>query len=90
MIMAKPTVFLEYYFLFEADSTTFVSIYDFERELGKFFKERNLLAELMEPIKGQVGRRIVKLTPTDKLDQMAQGTAPKPKQVVNKSKVVKL
>ena len=74
-------VFLEYTFIFEAGSSTYQSIYDFERDIAEFFRAQNLEARIVDPVKGQLGRRIIFLSSADTLEKMS-----KPEKQENKIK----
>jgi len=54
--------FLEYAFIFDPVDT-WQHLYQFEQDLGKFFEERNLEAEILETVGGQSGRRVIVIKP---------------------------
>ena len=54
----KKLAFLEYAFLFEPE-TAWANIYDFEKDLSKFLKVLGLEGQIIDAVRGQVGRRII-------------------------------
>ena len=54
----KKIAFLEYTFVFDP-ARTWSHLYEFEASLAKFFRDINLEAEIMLPIGGQEGKRIL-------------------------------
>jgi len=57
----KDLVFLEYAFLFEPDST-WSNIHDFEHDLADFFHSYGYEADVVDSIRGHVGRRVIFIT----------------------------
>ena len=57
----KKLAFLEYAFIFDPDAS-WGNIYDFENDLGKFFKEQGLEANVIDAVRGHVGRRVIFIT----------------------------
>lgn len=57
----KKLAFLEYAFIFDPDST-WANVYDFENKLGEFFKALGYEANIIDAIKGHVGRRVIFIT----------------------------
>ena len=55
--MKKPVV-LEVMFLFDAIEV-WANIYDFERDLTKILKSMGLEGQMIEPVKGASGRKII-------------------------------
>lgn len=53
--------FLEYAFIFDPDST-WPNIYDFENQLAEFFKVRGYEANIIDSVRGHVGRRVMFIT----------------------------
>ncbi len=50
--------FLEYAFIFDPDST-WTNMYDFENKLAEFFKVHGFEAQIVDTVKGHVGRRVI-------------------------------
>ena len=74
----KKVVFLEYAFIFEA-GTTFDNIYDFENVLAEVFKVNGCQAEVLDTVRGNLGRRIVYITRMkDMLDDPTLASKEKP------------
>lgn len=54
----KQYAFLEYTFMFEP-SGTWPHLYEFEKDLARFFSEHGFEAEIMKTVEGQSGKRIL-------------------------------
>ena len=54
----KKLAFLEYAFIFEPE-TAWANIYDFEKDLAKFLRASGLEGQIIDAVKGQIGRRVI-------------------------------
>jgi len=64
----KKIAFLEYAFLFDPEAS-WGNVYEFENDLGKFFKVLGYNAQVVDAVRGFTGRRIIYITKiTDMLD----------------------
>ena len=53
----KKLAFLEYAFIFGGE--TFDNLYDFEKLLSQVFKAKGFEAQVIDAVRGSVGRRVV-------------------------------
>jgi hypothetical protein len=65
----KNFVMLDYTFLFDPNSS-WSHLSQFEGDLAEFFSANGLRAEIVEPMKGQIGRRILLIK---RIDPMLMG-----------------
>jgi hypothetical protein len=77
--MAKQVAFLEYSFIFDPVST-WQHLSQFEGDLADFFRAHGLEAEILNPVGGQVGRRILLIKKIEMPVPLAP-KAPKPGEI---------
>ena len=76
----KKVAFLEYGFMFDPE-TTFANVFDFENKLAEFFKACGYEAQVLDTVRGQMGRGIFFIT---KLKKDILDTPPNGEEVVIK------
>ncbi len=74
----KKIAFLEYVFMFDP-SKTWSHLSEFEATLARFFSGMNMEAEIMLPIGGQEGRRILYIRTKDQLNVEQPNPVGRPK-----------
>jgi len=57
----KKIAFLEYAFMFDPE-TTFSNVYDFENKLAEYFKSCGYEAQVLDTVRGQMGRNVFFIT----------------------------
>ena len=67
----KECVMLEYVFMFDP-SQTYQHLYQFEQDLAKFFKEHGMEAEIVSPIGGYQGRKILVIKKAELIPEITE------------------
>lgn len=75
----KQLVFLEYRFMLDP-SETYSNLFQFENDLTKFFDDKGIDAEIIKPVEGSAGSRIILLSKKPDI-KPSETTEPKKKDI---------